>query len=61
MMEVITDQKNVFSLSKLLNVEPGILFRLCQYIESRGHHFAKSEEGAFQFNDNDIAVILAHY
>ncbi|MDD9269914.1 hypothetical protein ACFPES_22935 [Paenibacillus sp. GCM10023248] len=61
MIDVIAEQKNVFSLSQLLNVEPGILLRLCQYIESRGHQFTKSAEGAFEFNDNDIAVILALY
>ncbi|SDN58364.1 hypothetical protein SAMN04487897_103245 [Paenibacillus sp. yr247] len=61
MVEVMTDQKNIFSLSTLLNIEPNILLRLCSYIESRGHLFTKSEEGTLQFNDRDIAVILALY
>ncbi|NOU73458.1 hypothetical protein GC098_18875 [Paenibacillus sp. LMG 31458] len=61
MVEATNDQKNIFSLSTLLNIEPKILLRLCHYIESRGHFFTKSEEGTIQFNDRDIAVILAHY
>ncbi|MCY9663820.1 hypothetical protein M5X11_02310 [Paenibacillus alginolyticus] len=61
MVEATNDQKNIFSLSTLLNIEPKILLRLCQYIESRGYFFSKSEEGTLQFNDRDIAVILAHY
>jgi hypothetical protein len=61
MVEVITEQKNIFSLSTLLNIDPNILLRLCTYIESRGHLFHKSEEGTLQFNDKDIAVILALY
>lgn len=61
MVEATNDHKNIFSLSTLLNIEPKILLRLCNYIESRGHLFTKSEEGTLQFNDRDIAVILAHY
>lgn len=61
MVEVTTEPKTIFSLSTLLNIEPNILLKLCNYIESRGHLFHKSEEGTLQFNDRDIAVILAHY
>ncbi|KQX49141.1 MULTISPECIES: hypothetical protein [unclassified Paenibacillus] len=61
MVEATNDQKNIFSLSTLLNIEPKILLKLCHYIESRGYFFTKSEEGTLQFNDRDIAVILAHY
>ncbi|GGA17149.1 hypothetical protein GCM10008018_71840 [Paenibacillus marchantiophytorum] len=61
MAQAVETHKTIMSLSKLLNIEPMILLRLCQYIESRGHRFLKSEEGSLQFNDRDIAIILAYY